>query len=56
MQRKYPHTIKEYLKRHTVTGIVTETDVLWCTNNGKIPNVLKHRTIRDVKGTTVVVY
>lgn len=56
MQRKYPHTVKEYLKKHTVTGIVTETDALWCTADGKIPNELKHRIIRDVKGTTVVVY
>ena len=56
MQRKYPHIVKEYLKKHTVTGIVTETDALWCTADGKIPNELKHRTIKDIKGTTVVVY
>ena len=55
MQRKYPHTVKEYLKKHTITGIVTETDALWCTADGKISNELKHRTIIDIKGTTVVV-
>ena len=56
MQRKYPHTVKEYLKRHKVTGIVTETDALWDVQDGKIPNNLKQRTIKDVKGTIVVVY
>ena len=56
MQRKYPHTVKEYLKRHKITSIVTETDSLWDVEDGKIPNNLKQRTIKDVKGTTVVVY
>lgn len=56
MQRKYPHTINEFLKKHRVTGIVTETEALWCIDDGKIPNELRKRTIRDVKGTTVVVY
>jgi hypothetical protein len=56
MQRKYPHTVKEYLKRHKITGIVTETDSLWDVEDGKIPNNLKQRTIKDVKDTTVVVY
>lgn len=55
MQRKYPHTVNEYLKKHRVTGIVTETDALWCTEDGKIPSELKRRTIKRVNGTTVVV-
>lgn len=56
MQKKYPHTVKEYLKRHKVTGIVTDTDALWDKSDGKIPNALKHRIIKDVRETTVVVY
>ncbi len=56
MQRKYPHTINEYLRKHRVTGIVTETDALWCSADGKIPSELRKRTIKRVNGTTVVVY
>lgn len=56
MKRKYPHTVKEYLKRNKVTGIVTETDALWSTEDGKIPNELKQRTIKDVNETIVIVY
>ena len=56
MQRKYPHTVGEYLKKHRVTGIVTETDTLWCAADGKIPSELRKRTIKTVNETTVVVY
>lgn len=56
MRRKYPHTVAEYLKRHRVTGIVTETDALWCIEDGKIPSEIRKRTIKDVKGTTIIVY
>lgn len=56
MQRKYPHTVNEYLKKHRVTGIVTETDALWDIADGKIPSEFRNRTIKDVKGTIVVVY
>ena len=56
MQRKYLHTVGEYLKKHRVTGIVTETDALWCAADGKIPSELRKRTIKTVNETTVVVY
>lgn len=55
MQKKYPHTVEEFLKKHRVTGIVTETDALWCTDDGKIPSELRKKTIKAVNGTTVVV-
>ena len=50
-------TIKKYIKNHTITGIVTETDALWDKEtDGEIPNDLKDRTIQEIIGTTVVVY
>lgn len=56
MKRNYPHTVNEYLKKHKVFAIVTDTECLWEKSDGKIPNEFRYRTIKDVKGTTVVVY
>lgn len=56
MQRKYTHTVNEYLKKHRVKAIVSETDALWEEGDGKIPSEFRKRTIKDVRGTTVIVY
>lgn len=55
MQKKFNHSVNDYLVNHTVESIIENGKLLWNSKIGKIPNNIRKRSINDIKGTTVII-